>query len=59
MGGAPRRRVRKLEDDYFADWAAGTELGREGFVRIMRGELRRREMIVGQTRHKRGYAGEK
>jgi hypothetical protein len=33
--------VRKLEDDYFEDWVAGTELGREGFKRIMRVELRR------------------
>jgi hypothetical protein len=33
--------VRKLEDNYFQDWAAGTELGREGFKRLMRIELRR------------------
>ena len=35
--------MRKLEDNYFKDWIAGTELGREGFKRIMREELRRRE----------------
>ncbi len=35
--------MRKLEEDYFEDWAAGTELDREGFRRIMRLELRRRE----------------
>jgi hypothetical protein len=37
--GATQRRIRKLEDDYFEDWAAGTELDREGFSRIMRIEL--------------------
>ncbi len=38
-GAKPR--VRKLEDNYFQDWLAGTELGREGFKRLMRIELRR------------------
>ncbi len=33
--------MRKLEDNYFKDWLAGTELGREGFKQIMREELRR------------------
>jgi hypothetical protein len=39
--GAAPRRARKLEDDYFENWAAGTELDREGFSQIMRVELRR------------------
>ncbi len=33
--------MRKLEDNYFKDWLAGTELGREGFKHLMRIELRR------------------
>ncbi len=33
--------VQKLEDNYFQDWLAGTELGREGFKSLMRVELRR------------------
>ena len=51
-GGAAPRRVRKLEDDYFEDWAAGTELGREGFKRIMSVELRRREAPGEREREK-------
>ena len=39
--GGAKPRVRKLEDDYFREWLAGTELGREGFKRLMRIELRR------------------
>jgi hypothetical protein len=47
--------VRKLEDDYFEDWAAGTELDPKGFKQIMRAELRRREKgmrvwVCGLTR---------
>ncbi len=55
-GGAPRR-VRKLEDDYFEDWAAGTELDREGFRRIMRLELRRREREEGGGEGEGGRGG--
>jgi hypothetical protein len=40
-GAVRPRRVRKLEDDYFNDWAPGTELCRDGFKRIMRVELRK------------------
>jgi hypothetical protein len=35
------RQVRKLEDSYFKEWSAGTELGLEGFKRLMRIELRK------------------
>jgi hypothetical protein len=38
---AGRLQVRKLEDNYFKDWSAGTELGLEGFKQLMRIELRR------------------
>jgi hypothetical protein len=40
-GSTGRSRVRKLEDSYFKDWSAGTELGLEGFKQLMRVELRR------------------
>ena len=41
VDSAGRVRVRKLEDNYFKDWTAGTELGPEGFKRLMRIELRK------------------
>jgi hypothetical protein len=31
----------KLEDSYFENWPAGTELGRESFKQLMRIELRK------------------
>ncbi len=41
-GKAPRW-VRKLEDDYFENWEAGTELNRDEFKQTMRIELRRQK----------------
>jgi hypothetical protein len=43
-GAAEQLQVRKLEDNYFSDWPAGTELGRESFKQLMRIELRRLEL---------------
>jgi hypothetical protein len=40
-GAAEQMKVPKLEDNYFENWPAGTELGREGFKHLMRIELRR------------------
>ena len=40
-GGASRGWVRKLEDDYFENWPAGTELNREEFKQLIRIELRK------------------
>ncbi len=42
-GAAEQMKVPKLEDNYFENWPAGTELGREGFKHLMRIELRRWE----------------
>jgi hypothetical protein len=36
-----KQSTRKLDEDYFEDWKAGTELGREGFKQIMLIELQR------------------
>ena len=33
--------MRELQPGYFKDWIAGTELGRDGFKKIMQIELRR------------------
>ena len=38
---AEQLQVRKLEDNYFENWPAGTELGRERFKYLLRIELRR------------------
>ena len=39
--GSSKQGPQKLEDNYFQDWPAGTELGREGFKRLMHLELRK------------------
>jgi hypothetical protein len=38
--------VRKLEEDYFDGWKAGTELDREGFKEIMLIELQRSTLLL-------------
>ena len=41
VGTAEQLQVRKLEDNYFENWPAGTELGPQKFKQLMRIELRR------------------
>ena len=43
-GSTEQLQVRKLEDNYFENWPAGTELGRERFKQLLRIELRRWEL---------------
>jgi hypothetical protein len=39
--GSGQLQGRKLEDSYFDNWPAGTELNRESFKQLMRIELRK------------------
>ena len=41
------RKVRALQQGYFKDWVSGTELGRDGFKKLMQVELRRHVGCVG------------